>query len=209
MKTVKIWGGAAVLAALALGLVAVCRGRGDDAEDKENMQKAALAKEPVLKLVGAIESGAKDEDVKKQAADVGKKYDIKHVMWQMKPRDKGGLGVGPTPDAIQPDAIELKLIALGNPKKVISQKDLTAQQGDLVKMVEVSEAIAAVAPSYAANEGRKPAEQKKWNEYCEDMHKGSKELIDAIKGGDPKKVQVVADKLNASCNSCHTDFRDK
>lgn len=202
-------GAAAVLLALGCLFLAPARGRDDDKEEKEKAIKTAAAKEVLLKLVGAIDGGAKEDDVAKQAAAIGKMHEIGPVMNQFKPREKGGLGIGDKPDAILPDAIELKFIALGNPKKMISKGDLTAQQADLVKAAEVSLAISHVAPSYAAGEGRKGAEVKEWNKDCEDMRKGSQTLIDAIKTGEPKKVQDAANRLNGSCNACHTAFRDK
>jgi cytochrome c556 len=200
---------AALLLALGGLFLAAARSPDDDKEEIEKMMKAAAAKEAVLKLVGAIDGGAKVDDAKKLADEIGKKHEIGAVMNQFKPREKYGLGVGDKPDSIQPDAIELKLIALGNPKKLIPKAELTAQQTDLVKIAEVSLAIGYIAPSYAANEGRKGAEIKEWNKDCEDMQKGSQGLIDALKSGDPKKVQDAANRLNASCNSCHTGFRDK
>jgi hypothetical protein len=209
LKHARLLAGAAVLLALGGLVLAPARGRDDDKEEKEKMMKTAAAKEELLKLVGAIDAGAKDDEIGKQAGAIGKMHEIGPVMNQMKPREKGGLGIGDKPDAILPDAIELKLIALGNPKKLISKADLTAQQADLVKMAEVSLAISHVAPIYAEGEGRKGAEVKEWNKYCEDMQKGSRTLIDAIKSGDPKKVQDASNRLNGSCNSCHTTFRDK
>ena len=210
-KYPRILAGAAVLLALVGLFLAPARGRDDpdEKEEKEKMMKTAAAKESLLKLIGGIEGGAKEDEIVKQAIAIGKMHEIGPVMNQMKPREKGGLGVGDKPESIQPDAIELKLIALGNPKKLIPKAELTAQQPDLIKMAEVALAIAHVAPSYADGEGRKPAEAKEWNKYCEDMRKGSQTLLDAIKSGDPKKVQDASNRLNGSCNSCHTTFRDK
>jgi len=191
----------AALALAGLFLAPAVRGRDDD--DKEAVAKTAAAREAVLKLAGDL---GNDDAARKEAADIAKKHDIKYVMNQFKPRDKGGLGVGDKPDAILPDAIELKLLALG--KKALPTKDLAAQQADLEKMARVAEAIGFIAPGYAANEGRKPSEIKDWNRYCDDMRRQAKDLAGAIKGGDPKKVQSAANTLNGSCNACHTAFRD-
>jgi cytochrome c556 len=40
------------------------------------------------------------------------------------------------------------------------------------------------------------------------MAKGSKELIEAVKSDDPKKVKAAANNINGACNNCHSDFRD-
>ena len=205
----KKWGGVTVLAALGLCVLAVGRGRGDDADDAKKMADAQKAAPDVLKVVDAVEKGMKDEDLQKLGDSVAKKYGITPIMWQMKPRDKGGVGVGAKPGAVAQDSIELELLQLGNIKKPISPADLKAQKADLVKMAQTSIAIARMTPNFASDEGRKGQEIKDWNKFAEDQRKGSQDLIDAINGGDPKKVADVANRLNGTCNDCHTKFRDK
>ena len=194
---------AAVLLALGAFFLATAHGRDDD--DKEKIKKTAAAKEAVLKLVGDL---GKDADLKKEAAAVAAKHDIEYVMNQFKPRDKGGIGVGAKPGAILPDAIELKLIALGNPKKMISKADLASQQADLQKMAQTTLAIAETTPYYAPKKDEAGKPIKDWLKFSEDMKKQSKDLVGAVKSGDPKMVQKASLTLNSSCNACHTTFRD-
>jgi len=196
-----LFAAASVLALGGLFLAPAARGRDDD--DKEAAMKTAAARDAVLKLVGDL---GNEDAARKEAADIAKKHDIKYVMNQFKPRDKGGLGVGPKPGAAAQDSIELELLALA--KKPLGPGALAAQQGDLEKMAQVAEAIALIAPGYAANENRKPSEIKDWNRYTEDMLRQSKDLAAALKSNDPKKVQTAANTLNGSCNACHTAFRD-
>jgi cytochrome c556 len=196
---------AAILLALGAFFLAAAHGRDDD--DKEKAKKTEAAKEAVLKLVGDM-SGT-NGDVKKEAADIAAKHDIEFVMNQFKPREKGGLGVGAKPGAITPDAIELKLIALGNPKKMISKADLASQKADLQKMAETSLAIAEITPHYAPKKDEAGAPIKDWLKFSEDMKKQSKDLVGAVKSGDPKMVQKASLTLSSSCNACHTEFRDK
>jgi cytochrome c556 len=195
---------AAVMLALGAFFLATAQGRDDD--DKEKVKKTAAAKEAVLKLVGDI--GGKDADVQKEAADVAAKHEIEFVMNQFKPREKGGVGVGAKPGVILPDAIELKLIAMGNPKKMISKADLASQKADLQKMAETSLAIAEITPHYTPKKDEPGKAIKDWLKFSEDMKKQSKDLIGAVKGGDPKMVQKASLTLNSSCNACHTMFRD-
>jgi hypothetical protein len=206
-SVLKKWGGAAVLAALGLCVLAVGRGRGDDAEEEAKKKKAIEAAPDVAAVVDALDKGMKEEELRKKAEAVAKKQGITPIMWQMKPRDKGGVGVGKPGDFTE-DSIELELLALGS-KKGIKKDELVAKKDALIKMAQTSIAIAHMTPSFAAEEGRKPAEQKKWNQYAEDQKKASQDLIDAINSGDPKKVNDVANKVNKTCNDCHTDFRDK
>ena len=193
---------AAVLLALGAMFLAVAHGRDDD--DKDKLKKTEAAKEAVLKLVDDLGKGT---DVKKEAADVAAKHEIEAVMNQFKPRAKGGLGVGATAGAIMPDAIELKLIALGG-KKVLPKADLTSQQADLQKMAEVTLAIAEITPHYAPKKDETGKPIKDWLKFSADMQKQSKDLVTAIKSGDPKMVQKASLTLNSSCNACHTEFRD-
>jgi soluble cytochrome b562 len=204
LKHAKILSAAA--AGLALGgLLLAPAARGRDEIDKEAAMKAAAAREAVLKLVADL---GNEDAAKKEATDLAKKHDLKYVMYQFRPRDKGGLGVGDKPGAAAQDSIELELLQLGA-KKPLSPKEFAAQQADLAKMAQVVQAVALVTPHYAANDNRKPSEIKDWNRYSDDMLRQSKDLAAAIQSGEPKKVQTAANTLNGSCNACHTAFRDK
>ena len=199
----RLLSGALAAAALAALFLAPARGRDDD--DKEKTMKTEAAKVDVLKLVGDL--NGKDEDIKKEAAVIAMKHDIEFVMNQFKPREHHGLGVGVAPGAVKWDGIETELLFLG--KKALPAKDLAAQKADLQKMAEVTLAIAHVAPNYAPKKDEPGMPIKDWLKFSDDMTKQSKDLLDAIKGGDPKMVQDKANTLNGSCNSCHTEFRDK
>ena len=203
-KYARVLSGVAVLAALGALFLATARGR-DDAEDKEKVMKTAAAREAVLKLVADL--GGKEDDVKKEAADVAMKHDIEFVMNQFKPRDKLGLGVGPAPGTAKYDGIEVELLFLG--KRAMPPKDFAAQQAALVKMTEVALAIAEITPHYAPKKDEAGMPIKDWLKFSDDMKKQSKDLLDALKGGDPKMVQDKANILNGSCDACHTEFRDK
>ena len=183
------------LLTLGVGFLSVGRAR-DDADD--DLKAAAAASPDVQKLADSVGDPAA---LKKQADMMEKKYELKPIMWAgFKPKDRGGLGVGSTPAGI-----ETKLITeLG--KKPL--KNLPAQAADLQKMTQVIRGIAEVTPSYAGKFTKTPAEAKTWVDLTEQMKKGSDELSAAIKSNDPKAVYKAANDLNASCNDCHTKFRD-
>ena len=142
---------------------------------------------------------------KKQAQDIAQKYAIKFVMNQFKPRNKGGVGVG-QPGAFPFDSVELELLLLS--KKGLTPAQMASQKADLHKMAELMEAVSYVAPSYAPKTDETGKPIKDWVRLSDDMKKQSKGLVEAIKGGDPMKVQGAAKALNSTCESCHTEFRD-
>ena len=169
------------------------------------MEAAKKAAPDVLKLADAV---SKPDELKKQADAVVKKYDaLMPIMWQMKPRDRGGLGVGPTPGAYPNDAIELELLQLG---KKSSAKDIADHGADFQRMAEVIRGIAAVTPPYGkkGDFAKNAADEKVWNGLSEDMAKGSDDLIVAIKSSDAAAFKKAVNNLNHSCNECHTKFRD-
>jgi soluble cytochrome b562 len=186
------------LGALALGVSVLAVASGRDKDEADNLKAAAAAAPDVQKLADAAGDPAA---LKKEAAAISTKDELLPIMWAFKPAAKGGLGVGG-----KGEGIELKLISLG--KKVLPAKDLTAQGADLKRMAEVTRGIAEVTPSYAGKFTKTPAEAKEWNGYAEDMKKTSDDLRLAAKANFAKGIKDAANHLNASCNDCHTKFRD-
>jgi cytochrome c556 len=184
--------------ALALSVSVLAVARGDKDDEAANLKAAAAAAPDVKKLADAAGDPA---TLKKEAAAISAKDELLPIMWAFKPTVKGGLGVGD-----KGEAIELKLIALG--KKALSAKDLTAQAADLKRMAEVSRGIAEVTPDYAGKFTKTPAEAKEWKGYAEAMKKASDDLLAAVKANNAKGIKDVTNHLNASCNDCHTKFRD-
>ena len=182
--------------ALGIGLLAVSAGRSDDDEEEAKATKAA--RDAVLDLVSKMAKG----NVDKEAAAIAKKHDIEYVMRQFKPRDKGGLGVGPVKKG---DGIELKILSLEKTK--LSPMELKKQAEDLIKMAQVTQGIATVSQHYPPPKKMK-ADPKNWKKYFDETKKQSQELIKAVKANDPTQVKKVASKLNDSCLNCHTEFRD-
>ena len=186
--------GAALLLGVAL-LSAPARGRDDD--EKEIKQAA----EAVKKLAGNLDA----KNVEQQAAAIAKANDIEHVMHQFKPRNKGGMGIGAAPIPGMKDSIELAIIDFSG-KKAPDAATIKQNQADLIKMAEITQAIAEINQHYKAPPGK--AAPQKWKTYTNDMKAGAKDLTDAAKAGDAMKFKAAANKLNASCTGCHEDFRD-
>jgi cytochrome c556 len=57
---------------------------------------------------------------------------------------------------------------------------------------------------------KKDAGQKtkaKWLEFITEMKQSSQGFVTAARTGSPAEVKTAADKLNNSCNACHSIFR--
>ena len=185
------------VAALALGVSVMAVARGDK-DEADNLKAAAAAAPDVQKLADAAGDPAA---LKKEAAAISAKDELLPIMWAFKPAAKGGLGIGG-----KGEGIELRLISLG--KKVLPAKDLTAQAPDLKRMAEVTRGIAEVTPSYAGKFTKTPAEAKEWTAYADAMKKASDDMLAAVKANNGKSIKDASNHLNASCNDCHTKFRD-
>jgi len=164
-------------------------------------EETKAAQKDILDVTKEVEGGGKVTKTKLEA--IKKKYeDLNTIMHVYKPREKGGLGVGPMGKG---DGIEMKIIALG--KKQLSKMQLDKESTDLVKMAHVNVAVAEIAALYVPKPkaGKGP---KEWQEYVDQMKKSSFDLAKAVKGGNPTDVKTAANNLNNSCNMCHSDFRD-
>ena len=140
------------------------------------------------------------------AEEIAKKADLGDLMQAFKPRSKGGLGVGPTADAIKPDGIEQKFIDLGKSKKGLSKTDLAKQADALAKAADATKAISDVTMLYADKEGKK--NPTKWKQYVGEMKQSADDLSKAARKHDSDGIKKAVTKLNDSCINCHSDFRD-
>ncbi len=194
--------GAALM--LAGGLSVLSAG---DIEDAEATKKAA---EAIKKL--ADDAGTKDwTEFSKASAEVAKKHELDKVMngFKMrKPNMKGiaGIGVGDKANTVTPDGIEAKIISMT--KNPMAAATLNKQQADLIRMAEITAAIAATATHQCPVEkklgDKDPADWKTWSK---DMYESSQDLLKALKAKDAKQAKTAAFKLNKTCTDCHAVFR--
>jgi hypothetical protein len=92
--------------------------------------------------------------------------------------------------------------------KLAKKTSLTApEKADLVKIANVSRAMALLTPGYDEKTKGNAGKKMKWDKFSKDMGEGSKEVLDAIKAGDDKTIKKAMLKLTASCTDCHADFR--
>jgi hypothetical protein len=181
--------------ALMLGLALVAtqtRADDDDADAKK-------ARADVLDVVKDIEAG---KDVTKKVDALRKKYeDLENIMKVFKPRDAGGVGIGPKVE--KADGIEFKIINLG--KEALPPAKLAKEKGELLKMAYLNVAMAKITHKFVGT--KKPA---LWKKYSQDMEKHSKELLEELKKAapNPGNIKKIAFNLSASCSKCHSDIRD-
>lgn len=178
-----------LLALFAASLVVLTAEQGIHAADKEDLKKAMDAIDQLIKSDG------------KGAEAAAKASGIDIMMHLFKPKNKGGIGVGP-----KGDGIEVKIINLA--KKALPAAQLTKEAEELITMAKQTKAIGDVNEFYGPKEKRAGKDPKEWKKYNDEMKQFSLELIAAVKGGKPDDVKKVANSINSSCVNCHTVFRD-
>jgi hypothetical protein len=167
---------------------------------------ATAVRDDVLKLAQEIEKSGRNGS-QSLADDLAKKHPLEDVMDLMKLRRLKGLGVGPSASGKPDDGIEAKLINLT--KHAPKAKELQSEAKDWEQSAYVMAAIAELAERQCpvkSKEGKK--DPNNWNKWSKDMEVGALDLASALRGKKPKEVQRAAQKLNTTCNACHTDFRD-
>lgn len=189
---------AALGSVLLLAMVLLAGGDVRAAADDDTKKAQA----DILDLAKKIADG---KSVATEAAALKKKYEeLNTLMHAYKPSQKGGIGTGLGP--AKGDGIEIKVINLG--KRALPAATLKKEEQALTKIGYINAAMADITMHYAPTKPKGGKGAKEWKQYCSDMKEASLELIKAAKAGDPKQVKAAATKLNDSCNSCHSDFRD-
>jgi hypothetical protein len=187
----------ATLVVLALSGYAVwfAIGRGEAADIQKLADQVARKNDAALKEEG--------EALAKKYKNLGQ---LMNLFKERTPRG-GGLGVGKLPGAIQPDGIEAKIRVLV--KTVLSAAELEVQSGALIRMTQVTIAVAEVT-KHKCEVDRKVGymDPANWNRWSEDMQQSSQELAEAVSARDAVRVQAAAARLSASCNNCHRSFRE-
>jgi hypothetical protein len=148
----------------------------------------------VADLAREAEAGT---DVSKKAAALAKRYArTGAVMRVYSPRARGGIGFGP-----RGEGIEYKFLDLG--ERPLSAAALKKESPDLLQLAHVNMVVAEVLRGHAPEKPVAGRGKKEWVRDLEGLKRGSQALLQAVKAGDPKAVQVAAVRINGACNSCH------
>lgn len=147
------------------------------------------------------------------AAAMAKKYpdDFLKIKWVFKPREinrKGGLGVG-KPGQYRPDGIEIFMIVQANPRtKALSEEELKGMAPDLIRIADITLAMAEITAEYAPLNGIGMMTPAEWHAANDNMKNGAQQLNDAVKAGNSAAVKKAFATLYNSCNRCHVVFRN-
>ena len=162
-------------------------------------------RDSIDKIADALKKGDK-EGAKKQAEALSKKLeDVYEAMDLFKPRKKNGFGVGEKPGAVMPDGIEQMLLKIGRdaPAAATLKKDGEAFEQLGYRTAAIG--LIAHAKTPAKDKGKQL--RKDWIEWTNEMVDNGIALAAAAKAKGPQDVKGAAVKLNNSCSSCHTMFR--
>jgi cytochrome c556 len=204
--------GAGVLALTAFGLAAA--GSGADDKDKDKEEKIIIPKDVIETVNKMADEAAKGMAPKKRAAQLAEDHPdgLKKIMWVFKPRGEngeGGLGIGKEPGKYNPDGIEVYIAFKSNPMRgKITAKELKDGAADFNRMADITIAVAEVTRRYAPKKQVGQAGTKQWAASVDDMQRAAEELKAAVKQEDPVGAKKAFAGLFASCNRCHSAFRD-
>jgi len=188
------------LGLLALGVVITLAGRSTGGEEKY--------KKSVLKIAAAIEKGnsaAAQAEAKALAKSLKDFDEIEDVMSVFKLREKNGIGVGTKPNAIVPDGVELKLLAIA--RDAPGQATVNKEAEALEKMSYVIAAVAEVAIARPPDKDDGKKKKKDFIRWAKQMREAAPGLAAAAKSKSPAEIQKAAAKINSVCTSCHMTFK--
>jgi cytochrome c556 len=155
------------------------------------------------KIAASIKSGDKAGAEALAVKTSKKAEELADIMYLFKLRSKGGLGVGPSPQA-KSDGIETRLrdIARDAPSNLAKDGPALEQMGYHTAAIALVSKVMAPPKDVAK---KKVSDFKRW---CDEMYDTGVALAKAAKGGGGQEVKAAAAKVNASCNSCHSVFRE-
>src|SRR5262249_2453440 len=120
----------------------------------------------------------------------------------LKPKNKGGIGIGRLIGAGHKDSIELLIrdYAIRGPTRteVIDYGD------EIVKAGRITLAIAEMTPHWAPRDAQMKA---KWQAQSAEMRQTALDFVVAAQSRDHEKISTTAKRLNESCAVCHKMIR--
>ncbi len=177
-------------------------------KDATDTKQVATVRDTALKLFGAADKPTEAKtladslaDLKQVKADPQAKTDP--VDWRTQIDDlKDAMDVFGLP-AKGGEGIERDLIILGGQRKLLSP----AQMSD--KLVLLAYKTALIADVAKAHQDQGEKKKKEWLRLTDEMRRASLDLAESAKAKKQKETKTALNKLNTSCNDCHTTFRDK
>mgnify|MGYP002778041848 CR=1 FL=1 len=165
--------------------------------------KAKPIQKDLLEIAADLEAG---KDVAAKVKAFRKKHtDLDEVMHAYKPRGRGGVGVDSKAND-KTDGLELKFNALA--KRALAPAALKKEKELLIKAAYVNLAMAKITLEYPPERPKNGKGAKEWTKLTQEMEKGTKEMIEALKKDDPAALKKAVTEVNNACNTCHSEFRD-
>ncbi|MBI2805570.1 MAG: hypothetical protein HYX68_11385 [Planctomycetes bacterium] len=159
-----------------------------------------------VKKIGVLIKKGDNAGASKDASAAAKNIEeLADLMHMFRPRSKGGLGVGekPLPNKAK-DGIEVMLRDLA--------RDVPSNIGKQAEALEITGYwIAAMADLTHAKAPKKNLGKKTikaWNDYTTDMRVAGLAFAKAAAGKGGQEIKTAAAKVNASCNNCHSIFKE-
>ncbi len=189
---IRMWVACATLAAV-LGFVSFA--------GTSNAGGAKDLKGTVAKIGEMIQKGDNAGAAKSAAAIAKATEEVGDVMHLFRPRNKGGLGFGTKAIGNNPikDGIEVAL------RDIAREGANFAKQGDAI--VTTGYWVAALADVTAAKAPTKDVgkkTKKAWAQFSKEMRDAGLEFAKA----NGASAKAAAAKVNASCNNCHSIFKE-
>ena len=188
---------------VAFGSLALSRA--DEDEDELKLRKATeAARAAVLRFAdGYGEDPTKPvRDMTKAAAALAKEHSLEATHKLLKPKNKGGIGIGRLIGAGHKDSIELLIrdYAIKGPTRT----EVLDYGDEIVKAGRITLAIAEMTPNWVPAKADPGGRTRKlWMESSKMMKDSAIELITAAKAKDEKAIALAATRLNESCAACH------
>jgi hypothetical protein len=192
----------------SLAVIACCSlplSRADEDEDELKLKKATeAARVAVLRLAdGYGEDPTKPvRDMNKEAAALAKEHSLEATHKLLKPKNKGGIGIGRLIGAGHKDSIELLIrdYAIKGPTRT----EVLDYGDEIIKAGRITLAIAEMTPHWAPRDEKMMA---KWQAQSAEMRQTALDFVVAAQSRDHEKIATTAKRLNESCAACHKMIR--
>jgi cytochrome c556 len=100
----------------------------------------------------------------------------------------------------------MRLIFLA--RKAPTAEELDADAEHLARAASVTAAMADLLDAYAPDKKVGNKDPKDWKRWTGEMRAAAEELEGAARAKDAKGLKAAAVRVTASCNECHSVFRD-
>ena len=151
-----------------------------------------------LELAREAEAG---KDVTKGVPALSKQLGgVGAAMRLFEPRSRGGVGVG-----AKGAGVERRLTDLA--EDGLTAEAMKKEAADLTRLAHLTAVVAEATHAFAPTKPFAGRGKKEWDRDLTAVKAGSRDLLKAVRDGDPKAARSAADRVNKACTSCHDGAR--